>query len=200
MKFRLDTQHYINDRLLEPGHIIGDETDVPMVLANGDPIVPSVNMTPLDDEAWKCFQDAFPGTKRPERDPTKAIPLRGTGDSAKAPALFQKNKDTGMVLQPGDFQHGQVIGEKEPEHIEVGKKGSPEPGTPNHPIGQPVTGIVGTSPVTPAKPSAPDLANHPSQSEPTPEQKAKIEADAKAKAAEEAKAKANSLSSHTDRK
>lgn len=101
MRFRLDTQHYINDRLLEPGHIIGDETDVPLVLANGDPVKPSVNMTPLDDEAWKLFQDTFPGTKRPERDPTKAIPLRGTGDTAKAPPTVSSNKDPDLANKGG---------------------------------------------------------------------------------------------------
>ncbi len=94
MKFRLDSKHYINDRLLEPGHIIGDETDVPMVLPNGDPIKPSVNMTPLDDEAWALYKETFPGARLPERDPTKAIPLRGTGDAAKSPAFISGQTPT----------------------------------------------------------------------------------------------------------
>lgn len=163
MKFRLDTQHYINDRLLEPGHIIGDETDVPLVLPNGDPIKPSVNMTPLDDEAWGLFQDTFPGTRRPERDPTKAIPLRGTGDSAKAPPLFVKSKETGQVLQPVDYVHGQPKEDQKPEFIEVDKKGLPDPGSPNHPVGQPVTGTATPSPVVAPKPTAPGLENHPGE-------------------------------------
>lgn len=92
MKFRLDAQHYIHDRLLEPGTIIGDGTDVPMVLPNGDPVLPSVNMTPLDEEAKAAFAARFPGARPPERDPTKAIPLRGSGDTAKAPPLIVEPK------------------------------------------------------------------------------------------------------------
>jgi hypothetical protein len=186
MKFRLDTQHYINDRLLEPGHIIGDETDVPMVLPNGDPLKPSVNMTPLDDEAWSFFRETFPGVRRPDRDPTKAIPLRGTGDAAKAPPLFHKNPDTGMVLQPSDLVHGQPAGE--PQYLEVGKKGLPDQGSPNHPVGQPVIGHAPTTPtpVVPPKPVDPAFANHPSQAEPTQAQK-----DAAALADQQTKAEAN---------
>lgn len=90
MKFRLDAPHYINDRLLEAGHIIGDETDVPMVLPNGEPLKPSVSMSPLDEEAVVVFKNTFPGSRLPERDPTKAIPLRGSGDTAKAPGLQQQ--------------------------------------------------------------------------------------------------------------
>lgn len=153
MLFRLDAQHYINDRLLEPGHKIGDNTDVAMVLPNGELMKPSVNMTPLDDEAWKLFQETFPGTRRPERDPTKAIPLRGSGDSAKAPALFQKDPETGRVLQPADGP----VKTGEPEYIEVGKKGLPDPGSPNHPVGQPVIGTPSASPPVAAKPEDPAL-------------------------------------------
>ncbi len=162
MKFRLDTQHYINDRLIEPGHVIGDETDIPMVLPNGEPMKPSVNMTPLDEEAWKLFQDTFPGTRRPERDPTKAIPLRGTGDTAKSPALFQKGPD-GKVLQPADLVHGQPAKPAEP--VPADKVGLPDPGSPNVPVGQPVVGHAPTTP-TPTvapKPVAPGMGNHPSE-------------------------------------
>lgn len=167
MKFRLDTQHYMNDRLLEPGHVIGDDTDVPMVLPNGDPVKPSVNMTPLDDEAWGLFGDTFPGVKRPERDPTKAIPLRGTGDSAKSPPLFQKGPD-GKVLQPGgpvktvDNVPGGLVEGKDNEL----KKGLPDSGSPNHPVGQPIIGHAQPSPVVPPKPIDPALANHPTQAKP----------------------------------
>lgn len=100
MQFRLDTQHYINDRLLEAGTIIGDDTGIAMVLPNGDQMKPSVNMTPLDDEARKLFSETFPGARLPERDPTKAIPLRGSGDTAKQPPLVQP-------ISPG--QHAPVL-------------------------------------------------------------------------------------------
>lgn len=101
MKFRLDERHYINDRLLEPGHVIGEGTDVPMVLPNGDPIHPSASMTPLDDEAMEVFKQRFPGARMPERDPTKAIPLRGTGDQAKSPPIIPpKPQDPVMATHP----------------------------------------------------------------------------------------------------
>lgn len=187
MKFRLDAQHYINDRLLEPGHIIGDETDVPMVLANGEPMKPSVNMTPLDDEAWNLFRETFPGTRPPDRDPTKAIPLRGTGDQAKAPPLYTKDSD-GRVVQPGgpaktvdDVPGGYVEG----KNNEL-KKGLPDSGSPNHPVGQPVIGTVTPSPVVPPKPEDPALrVNAPAE-----EQKAVAEAQKKAQEEAAAKAKA----------
>lgn len=89
MKFRLDAQHAMFDRLLEPGTVIGDEeTGFPMVHSNGEPMKPSVYMTPLDDEARDLFKETFPGARMPERDPTKAIPLRGTGDVAKSPPVI----------------------------------------------------------------------------------------------------------------
>lgn len=100
MKFRLDSQHYINDRLLEPGYVIGDETDILMVLPNGDPMKPSVNMTPLDNEAMALFKETFPTARPPERDPTKAIPLRGTGDSAKSPALMPATAPVAKLPEP----------------------------------------------------------------------------------------------------
>lgn len=158
MKFRLDTQHYINDRLLEPGHIIGDETDVPMVLPNGEPLKPSVNMTPLDDEAWKFFNDTFPGARRPERDPTKAIPIRGSGDSAKQAPLFQKDA-AGRVIQPGGAGAVKTVDDVPGGYVEGTdhelKKGLPDSGSPNHPVGQPVIGHAPTTP-TPTVPSKPE--------------------------------------------
>ena len=162
MKFRLDAQHYINDRLLEPGHIIGDETDVPMVLANGEPMKPSVNMTPLDGEAAQLMRDTFPGVKLADaRDPTKAIPLRGSGDSAKAPALV-KGPD-GLVQQPTGAGPVKTVGDVPGGYVEGKdhelKKGLPDSGSPNHPVGQPVIGTLPSTPtpVVPAKPEDPNL-------------------------------------------
>lgn len=84
MKYRLDVEHYIDDRLLEPETVIGDEGAVPFRFADGRPMVPSTGMTPLDDEAMAIWKKKFPDTK-PQRDPTAAIPVRGTFDTAKQP-------------------------------------------------------------------------------------------------------------------
>lgn len=154
MKYRLDVQHYINDRLLEPGHIIGDETDVPFVDAKGHPMVPSRGMTPLDHEARAHMEKAFPGVEMPERDPTKAIPIRGSGDSAKQPGIRQPGGPVGVT------DGGHVIGPDGKPTMEL-KKGLPDSGTPNAPVGQPVIGTVsapGTTPHIPAKPEDPNLA------------------------------------------
>jgi hypothetical protein len=189
-RFRLDAQHYINDRLLEPGHIVGDDTDVPLVAANGEPIKPSVSMTPLDEDAWALFNETFPGARRPDRDPTKAIPIRGSGDSAKqAPLVNVQKGPDGMVQQQGgpvktvgDVPGGYVEG----HHNEL-KKGLPDSGSPNHPVGQPVIGTQsapGTTPVVPPKPEDPSLRVN----APAGEQKAVAEAQAKAQAEANAKA------------
>lgn len=190
MLFRLDTQHYIHDRLLEPGHIIGDNTDIAMVNADGSPLIPSRSMTPMDDEAWSLFNETFPGTRRPERDPTKAIPLRGTGDSAKSAAILKD--DNGRVIQPtgggpvktvDDIPGGYVEG-KDREL----KKGLPDSGSPNHPVGQPVRGTEFTSPAVPPKPEDPALRVNAPQAEKdavaAAQKKAQEDAAARAKAQE----------------
>jgi len=49
MRFKLTAQHYINDRLLEEGVIIGEGTDVPFLDKNGDSLPPSNFMEGLDE-------------------------------------------------------------------------------------------------------------------------------------------------------
>lgn len=53
MKWKLNTQHYINDALLEPGTIVGTDTPFPF------PYPPSLNMEPVDEEA-KEYLKAHP--------------------------------------------------------------------------------------------------------------------------------------------
>lgn len=149
MKFRLDAQHYIHDRLLEPNTIIGDETDIPMVLANGDPLKPSVNMTPLDDEARALFKETFPGSRLPERDPTKAIPLRGTGDTAKQPG-------TTNVVQPvSPGQHTPVL-EPKPEAKPDPNAGLGKPTVPPKPDQDPSLANKGGATDAAAKANTPE--------------------------------------------
>jgi hypothetical protein len=47
MRYELETQHYLWDQLLEPGTIIGDDTEYPLP----DGFAPSASMKPLDDAA-----------------------------------------------------------------------------------------------------------------------------------------------------
>lgn len=191
MLFRLDTQHYINDRLLEPGHIIGDNTDVPMILPNGDPVLPSVNMTPLDDEARAAFKDRFPGSRMPERDPTKAIPLRGSGDSAKSPPLIEVKKDaSGRVIQPTGAGPVNTVDNVPGGYVEGKdhelKKGLPDSGSPNHPVGQPVQGIISGE----GKPTVPPKPEDPAHRVAVPAAEQKAVTDAQNKARDEAAAAA----------
>ncbi len=82
MRFRMDVQHYRDDKLIEPGTEVGDDCDITWRDATGHPFPPSLGMTPLDAEAKQMVKDTF-GTPTPERDPTKSIPLQGTGDKVK---------------------------------------------------------------------------------------------------------------------
>lgn len=93
MRYRLDEPHYIDDRYLDTGTEIGDDTPVPyrytkdtssldengkkIVLPAGSAVPPSRAMTPLDDEAKKLFAKRFPGDSKPDIDPTKPIPVMG---------------------------------------------------------------------------------------------------------------------------
>lgn len=50
-QFRLLTQHFINDRLLETGTIIGEGTDVPFLFPDGTKQTPSPEMEGLEPPA-----------------------------------------------------------------------------------------------------------------------------------------------------
>lgn len=144
MRYRLDAQHYINDRLLEPGHIIGDGTDVPFVDRKGNPLAPSASMTPLDGDARSHFEKHFPDATLPEARVTDSIPI---------------HEQDGRVVQPhggtvdtvDGVPGGYVIGPDGKPTNEL-KKGLPDPGSPNHPVGQPVIGAQSAPNTTPQVP------------------------------------------------
>lgn len=48
-QFKLLSQHYIDDRLLEAGKVIGEGTDVPFLFPDGSPQLPSGEMEGLDE-------------------------------------------------------------------------------------------------------------------------------------------------------
>lgn len=50
-QFKLLSQHYIDDRLLEAGKVIGEGTDVPFLHPDGTPRPPSNEMEGLDEAA-----------------------------------------------------------------------------------------------------------------------------------------------------
>lgn len=104
MKYRLDAQHYYLDMLLEPGTEVGDGTSFPWRDKTGHPLDPSVSMTPLDEEAKRAVKAKF-GTGLPERDPTKAIPLQGTGSAVKVPPIIAPAKPP---LTPQQ-EHGEML-------------------------------------------------------------------------------------------
>ena len=93
MKYRLNAQHYADDRLLEPGAIVGDgdeavhpwrypadiQTDVQNIKA-GQAMPPSKEMTPLDDEAKKLYGEAFPQSKPKHIEGAKPTAIQGTGN------------------------------------------------------------------------------------------------------------------------
>lgn len=147
MKFRLDSQHYINDKLLEPGQVVGDETGNPFRFPNGDPMIPSQYMTPLDAEAVDLYRKKF-GDDVKRVDPTQSIPIQGTFDATKTPGYDAKNPQNNHapisehvpVKVDGPFVAG----------TEDLKIGSPNSNTPNAPIGKPDNpGAVLAGPSTP---------------------------------------------------
>ena len=88
MRFRLDEQTYVNDRLLEPGWEVGDgpgsvdpwkySANDPNRLLRGTFRPPGRYTTPLDDEARAAFEAHFGAgslENRPDMDPTRAIPI-----------------------------------------------------------------------------------------------------------------------------
>jgi len=90
MRFRLDTQHYRDDKLIEAGTEVGDDCLITWRDDKGHPYPPSMGMTPLDDEAKRMVREEF-GTAKPIADPTLSIPLQGTGDKVKvAPPGVQR--------------------------------------------------------------------------------------------------------------
>ncbi len=98
MKWQLLEPHHIDEQVLNPGTIIGDETQWPYRATKedrkigrkvGDALPPSRAMTPMDDEARKVFYEKF-GGEIPETDPTKSIPLTGAEGSPKVAGPGQR--------------------------------------------------------------------------------------------------------------
>jgi hypothetical protein len=103
MQYRLDTAHHIDEQVLDAGTVIGDDTRWPFrslrderkpfknklgkefTVKRGDPLPPSSNMTPLDDEARRLWSEYWGDDKEPgfNADPTQSIPLTGAPGAPK---------------------------------------------------------------------------------------------------------------------
>lgn len=102
MKYRLDVQHYVEDKLLEAGVEVGDGCSVSWRDVKGHALEPSVGMTPIDDEAKKAFETKF-GKTKPDIDPTKPIPVMGNvkataSTPAKGPVPIKVDVPVGSPL------------------------------------------------------------------------------------------------------
>lgn len=95
MKWQLLEPHHIDEQVLPAGTIIGDDTQWPyrstyddpkIKRRKGDYLPPSRAMTPLDDEAYKAFSEAF-GGEVPVTDPAKSIPLTGAQGDPRIPGV-----------------------------------------------------------------------------------------------------------------
>lgn len=91
MRYQLLEKHYVNDLLLEAGTIVGVPGDKDIsaywVMPDGfTPREPSRAMKPLDKDAEEVFGKRFPDYV-PDIDPTKPIPVMGTGSGAYAPGV-----------------------------------------------------------------------------------------------------------------
>lgn len=111
MRYQLLEKHYINDLLLEPGTIVGVPGDKDItaywVMPDGfTPREPSRAMIPLDDAAKEVFGKRFPDYV-PDIDPTKPIPVMGTGSGAYAPGVAASAPPVRpMSPQPAAHQQG----------------------------------------------------------------------------------------------
>lgn len=133
MRWRLETAHYIDDQVLAPGTLVGDDTDHPYVFTKpdarlnrkvGEPMPPSTGMTPMDEEAREVFRKKF-GGDIPERDPLKAIPLTG----AQGAPTVKPNP----TLQPEAPKVGPAS-TKEPEQPKTGMLAEAPKPTPTEPV------------------------------------------------------------------
>lgn len=98
MKWQLLGPHHIDEMVLPAGTIIGDDTQWPFRSTYndkkidrkiGDPLPPSREMIPMDDEAREMFDKAFDG-EVPEADPTRSIPLTGAPEAPKVRGVGEK--------------------------------------------------------------------------------------------------------------
>jgi hypothetical protein len=154
MKWRLDAPHYINDMYLESGTEIGDDTGIPfrferdsntvrpdgkrVVVKKGERMLPSIAMTPLDDEAKKVYQERY-GEVPPDVDPTQRIPIMGNVQSSEN-------------IQPGKSPIPGAIGPTaDPNAGKAGTATTPKPAAPGkaEPDARPKVGETPT-------PGAPD--------------------------------------------
>lgn len=92
MKWRLTAPHHIDEQVLPVGTIIGDDTSWPhrarlddprIGRKAGDPLPPSNDMQPLDNEAKKLYEEVYGTSGAFPSDPTASIPLTGAENSPK---------------------------------------------------------------------------------------------------------------------
>lgn len=115
MKYLLLEPHSVNDMLIEKGTVVGVPGDKDIsyfwVMPDGfTPREPSRAMQPLDDDAKAKFGTRFPDYV-PDVDPTKAIPVMGTGSGAYAPGV---NPPSPLVrpMSPQPAAHQQAAAPK----------------------------------------------------------------------------------------
>jgi hypothetical protein len=102
MKWKLNTQHYINDALLEEGTIVGDDCAHNFLKPDGTMHMPSLNMEPADQEAVdylkkhprKFGDNGLPVPTELLQIPNSPMPGQRIG------GLGPKPNDTGPVI-PG---------------------------------------------------------------------------------------------------
>lgn len=143
MKYRLDAPHFIDDMYLETGSEVGDDTGIPfrfardsntvrpdgkrVVVKKGDRMLPSIAMTPLDDEAKREYKERF-GAEPPDVDPTQRIPIMGNVKSSEniQPGRNPIPKAIGPTVNPNPLKPG----DKPPAMPPPGQ--GPQPGAPDN--------------------------------------------------------------------
>lgn len=83
-KFKLTAQHYIDERLLEPGTIIGEGTEVPFTYPDGSPRPPTFDMEGLNDESQAEIDTLIANGGRYPVDEIPPMVPQGADPTAKA--------------------------------------------------------------------------------------------------------------------
>ena len=122
MKWKLNTQHYIDDALLDPGTIVGTDTPYPF------PYPPSLNMEPVDEEAkayLKAHPRKFGDEGRPEvptellLHPTGVSPGQRVGGAGPKPDATKAEIVPGQGPQAGAAE---LVNQRLMEKVTFGDK------------------------------------------------------------------------------
>lgn len=95
MRFKLTAPHYINDRLLDEGYIVGEGTDVPFLDKAGNSLPPSDYMEGLDDESKAAVERVLANSNKLFSDLSMTMEPAGADHQARMADPIDPSKPKG---------------------------------------------------------------------------------------------------------